>query len=591
MVATQSKYSREFLRRDLVAGLTVAAIAVPQAMAYALIAGAPPHCGLYSAIVVTALASVFGSSSHLINGPTNAISLVVFSSLAFLGPDQKSASIEAMALLAVMTGAVQIAIALFRLGDLTRYISESVVLGFMAGAGALIALSQVGNLLGLQDKGVGHQHLLLRLWLTLTSGGSVNARALAIGLGTMVVVIVARRITRKYHLPRVDMLSAVVLAATVAWALDWSTLGESGKSLVPVVPEAPRGFPAFHVPDFDRHWLREMAGSSVAVSLLGLLEALTIAKSISNRTREPLDYNRQCLAEGIANLAGGFFRCLPGSGSLTRSAINYQAGAATRWSGVMAAGAVAVVVVLFAPWSRYIPKSSLAGILLVTAAGLVDWARLRYALRASRYDATLVLATALSAVFLSVEFAILIGAGMSILLYVPRAARLHTEELVIASERMLRARQPDDPECTEMGIYDLEGELFFGAAWELERCLGMLRERVERGARVLVLRLKRTRNPDVTCLERVEQFLHDMDEAGVVVLLCGVRPDFAHAIENLGFHAWLPRERVFYESGANFSSTLAGVRYAYDLLGKAKCDHCPRRNDASGSDGALYYMI
>lgn len=586
-----SLYLFNNLRRDIVAGVTVAAIAVPQAMAYAMIAGVDPRYGLYSAILVTALASIFGSSSHLINGPTNAISLVVLSALAFLEPDHHDAAIEAMFLLAVMAGAIQIVIALFRLGDLTRYISDSVVLGFMAGAGGLIALSQIANLFGIRDKGGGHQHLLERLYLTVTTGGPIRFEALAIGLGTIVMVVAARRVTRKYRLPRLDMLFTLVVASVVAGALGWSNPGENGKSIVPVVPPVPASLPAFHMPVAEWNWVRQMGGSAVAVSLLGLLEALTIAKSISHRTGEPLDYNRQCLAEGVANLTGGFFQCLPGSGSLTRSAINYQAGAATRWSGVVAAVAVALVVVLFAPLSRFIPKAALAGILMVTAAGLVDWTRLRYAVRASRYDAALVLGTALSAVALGVEFSILIGAAMSILLYVPRAARLRAEELVVDPQRVVRARQADDPECTEMVIYDFEGELFFGAAWELDRYLNDLRARVENGARVLVLRLKRTRNPDVVCMERLQSFLQDMAKRGVVTLLCGVRPDFAHAMRNLDFDSWLPKEQVFLESGANFSSTLAGVRYAYGLLGVDKCGHCPRRDEPAGAEGEFYYMI
>src|SRR5262249_40289587 len=154
-------------------------------------------------------------------------------------------------------------------------------------------------------------------------------------------------------------------------------------------------------------------------ALLGLLEALAIAKSIAARTREPLDYNRQCLAEGLANVGGGFFQCMPGSGSLTRSAINYQAGAATRWSGLVAAAAVAGTLLLFAPLARYVPKAALAGILLVTAWRLVDRPRLLYALRATRFDAGLALATAFAALFISIEFSILIGTFLSFLLFVP----------------------------------------------------------------------------------------------------------------------------------------------------------------------------
>lgn len=581
------------MRRDVVAGLTVAAIAVPQGMAYALIAGIDPQFGLYSAIVVTGIASIFGSSSHLINGPTNAISLVVFSALALVGPQTPEQAFEATFLLAAMVGVIQILIAVFKLGDLTRYISEAVVLGFMAGAGVLVALTQMGNLLGLADRGTGHQHILVRLWLTLTSGDSISPRALGLGLATVVLVISFRHLARKYRLPRLDLLLALSVVTVAAVALGWCHPDGDGELPLAVVGHVPAGLPTFHVPEIHPDWLQRMGGSALAIACLGLLEALAIAKSIANRTREPLDYNRQCLAEGLANLVGGFFQCLPGSGSLTRSAINFQAGAVSRWSGVFAAAAVAVVVVLFGPLARFIPKAALAGILLVTAAGLIDWHRLRYALRASRYDAWLVAVTALAAVFVSVEFSILIGVALSIFMFVPRAARVAATELTVGADRFLRDRQPNDPCCNRMAILDIEGELFFGAAPELDRCFAATKQKINSGLRIVVLRLKRTRNPDMVCMERFQHFLHDMEQKNVVVLLCGVRDSFHQAMTNLRFHDWLPAERVFREnSNAPGTATLNAVRYAYELLGDDLCDACPRRKPPPEPDnGALYYVI
>jgi SulP family sulfate permease len=588
-------YSWNYARRDLIAGLTVAAIAVPQAMAYALIAGIDPRYGLYSAIVVTAVASIFGSSAHLMNGPTNAISLVTFSALAFVAANPEFAAnpqnvFEATFLLAVMAGGIQILVAVFRLGDLTRYISESVAIGFMAGAGLLIALTQVGNLLGLKEQGTGHQHLLVRLWLTLTQGGAVNLRALAIGLGTAILVVLLRKITRKYRLPRFDMLLALGIAATAAAGLGWSRAAENATPAIAVVGQIGAGLPQFHPPQFRLDWMREMSGSALAVACLGLLEALSIAKAISFQTRQPLDYNRQCLAEGLANVCGGFFQCLPGSGSLTRSAINFQAGAVTRWSGVFAAGAVALVVCVFGPLAQYIPKAALAGILLVTAAGLIDQRRIRHAVRASRFDALLVLATALSAVLIGVEFSILIGVGLSIVMFVPRAARLKAAELTVGADRVIRDRQPDDPCCTRMVLLDLEGEFFFGAAPELDRYFDDLRGRAD--VRAIVLRVKRTRNPDIVCMERLQHFIVEMQDKGVTVLLCGVRSDFAQAMHNLRFQDFLSADRVFLEDPARLgSATLAAVRHAYDLLGEDLCEHCPRRKLPEASDGAFYYQI
>jgi SulP family sulfate permease len=587
---TPRHYSWSDVRRDLIAGLTVAAIAIPQSMAYALIAGIDPRFGLYSAIVVTAVASIFGSSSHLMNGPTNAISLVTFSALAFVAANPADAY-EATFVLAVMAGGIQIFVAVFRLGDLTRYISESVVIGFMAGAGFLIALTQVGNLLGLKEQGTGQQHILWRLWLMLSNKeATVNLRSLMIGLGTALLVLILRKITRRHHLPRFDMLLALGIAATTAALLGWSRAADNVSPAIDVVGKIRAGLPEFHMPKFRLDWMHEMSGSALAVACLGLLEALSIAKAISQQTRQPLDFNRQCLAEGLANLCGGFFRCLPGSGSLTRSAINYQAGAVTRWSGVFAAGAVAVVVWLFGPLARFIPKAALAGILLVTAAGLIDQRRIRHAVRASRFDALLVLATALSAVLIGVEFSILIGVGLSILMFVPRAARLKASELTVGPDRVIRDRQPNDPCCTRMVLLDLEGEFFFGAAPELDRYFDGLRERAD--LRAIVLRVKRTRNPDIVCMERLQHFIVEMNAKGVPVLLCGVRPDFAQVMENLRFHDFLSADHVFMEDAARVgSATLAAVRHAYELLGDDLCPHCPRRTPPEPANGAFYYQI
>jgi SulP family sulfate permease len=584
-------YSLGNARQDLLAGVTVAAISLPQAMAYALIAGVDPRFGLYSAIVITLVASIFGSSSHLINGPTNAISLVVFSALAFFNTDPDFQVYQAMFLLGIMIGCIQILIAVFKLGDLTRYISESVVIGFMAGAGTLVAITQIGNLTGMPDRGTGMQHVLYRIWLTV-HGGHLNPRAFGIGLGTIVLAVALRHLVRRYRLPQFDMLVSLVAVAAVAAAFGWSKPGTDGNTIISTVASIPRSLPIPHIPQIKFWWVKQLSGSALAIAFLGLLEALAIAKSIANTTRQKLDYNRQCLAEGLANLTGGFFQCLPGSGSLTRTAINFQAGAVSRLSGVFAAGTVALVVVALAPFARYIPKAALAGLLVITAARLVDWKRLKYAIRASRYDTALVLITAFSAIFISVEFSILIGMALSVILFVPRAALLRFSELTVSNERVIREKLPLDPLCTAMLLYDLEGELFFGAAPELDRLFDILKRRTrDEKIRFVILRVKRTRNPDMVSMERFDHFLRDMQADRVTVLLCGVRSGFAKAMANLHFDDWLPADRVFPEERVSFSATLKAVRHVYDLLGQNPCDHCRQTELVGDEQGRLYYLV
>jgi len=396
-------------------------------------------------------------------------------------------------------------------------------------------------------------------------------------------VVALRALKKRLRIELPDHLLALVAVSLLVWLVGWD---------VPKIEELPKGLPAFRLPPAaDLNRVPRLTGSALAIALLGLLEALAIAKSIAARTRQPLDCNRQCLAEGLANLGGGFFQCLPGSGSLTRSSINFQAGAVTRLSGVFAAAAVAAAVLLFAPLARHIPLSAIAGMLIITAWRLVDRRRTRFALRASRFDAGLLWATAFAAVFLSIEYSILIGTFLSFLLVVPRAARLRATELVVSAERVVRERLPDDPRCNKLVLISLEGELFFGAGPELATCFADLTTRVDEGARVLLLRVKRTRNPDMVCMELLQRFLRDMQARGVTVLLCGVREDFARALHRVDFYRWLPRDCVFHEDGGLDSATLRAVRRAYDLLGDDLCPTCPRRKERAPDRGEWYYMI
>ena len=575
-------YSSDTLRRDAIAGLTVAAISLPQGMAYALLAGVDPQYGLFSAIVVTAVASIFGSSSHLINGPTSAISLVVFSALSIFDADQRVEAAEAMFMLGAMVGSVQIFIAVFRLGDLTRYISESVILGFMSAAALLLAIGQVSNALGVRDKGSGAQHVLHRLWMTLTSGDPVNARAVGVTVATLLLAILFRRLVRRYRLPQFDMLAVLIIVSLVAFSLGWTVPGANGKTLIGIAGAVPSNLPEPHVPTVKLNWAWDLATDSVAIAFLGLLEALAIAKSIANQTRQTLDFNRQCLAEGLANLVGGFFQCLPGSGSLSRSAINFQAGAVTKFSGILTAAFVAIAVLELAPLARYVPKPALAALLLLTAARLIDLKRVSYTLRASRMDAGVVIVTALSAVVFGLDAAILIGVALSILLFVPRAAKMRTVEMFVDNDDVVRERLPSDRGDSGFLLYDLEGELFFGAGPELERTFHEIqRQATASASRHVLLRLKRVRNPDVVSFEHLEHFLKDAQSQGIAVWLAGLRPDLLAAFDRLKFWEWLPRDHVFPQGVDEDSATLTAIR-------RLRAELSDQR-DAPG--GRLYYRI
>ncbi len=573
-------YNRVYFRRDVVAGVTVAAVAVPQAMAYASIFGAPVQYGLYTAIVMTAVGAVLDSSKQLINGPTNAISIALLSALAGVAPEGR---LDAAIMMATLIGAIQVGITLFRLGDLSRYISHAVIVGFTLGASTLLILDQLKNILGLKAQGDPHDHFLSRLWQTLWGGGSVHGPTVMVSLATMLLVSVLRWVNRRMQWRLPELLLAIAGSATaVAW------LQVDGIALIPQIP---RTLPRFELPYWNFELARELAGSATAIALLGLLEAIAMAKSIAAHTGQKLDINQQCLSEGVANFTGSFFQCFPGSGSLTRSYINHQAGAATQWSGVISAVTVAMTILALAPLAQYIPRAALAGILVMSAWRMCDRHQLAYHFRATRFDGMIVTATAVSAVAVSVEFCILIGVLLSFLFYVPKAARVHLSELTISPEKVIRPKLPDDPPCRKLRLYNMEGEWFFGSAPDVETQLEQIDEETADGVKIVILRVKHVRNADAVCVHLLERFVERMKRRGTRVVLSGIRSQFLEVIRNVGLVERLGEESIFPETSEVWSATQQAVQWSYCQLGRDLCEHCPRKEEDLAARGVWFYTI
>jgi sulfate permease, SulP family len=581
-IAALRTYSWSSLKRDLLAGCTVAAVAVPQAMAYASIIGLPVQYGLYTAIVMTAVGAIFDSSKHLINGPTNVISIATLSALAAVPPESM---VSATIMIAFMIGVVQLSITLLRLGDFSRFISHAVIVGFTAGASILLILDQLKNVLGLRSKGDAHDHFLMRFYLTITEGGPIHWPTVSVTLITIVIVLLARWIKKFFKFGLPDFLLGIVFSAITVYVMGWSSQGVS------LVSAIPRELPGFAAPQFDFRLMQELAGSATAIAFLGLLEAIAMAKSLASKSGQRIDMNQQCLSEAIANIVGSFFQCIPGSGSLTRSYINHQSGAATQWSGVISAGMVALTVLFFAPMASYIPKAALAGVLLLTATRMIDYRSMLYHLRATRFDAIIVIVTALSAIFISIEFCVLIGVVLSFFMYVPRAAKLYVSELTVGTDRIVRELRPEDRRCGLYRIYNFEGELFFGSSTELENNFEEIESNLTPEIRVILIRLKRARNPDAVCLHIFEKFIEKMHRRAIIVLLSGVHDSMLQSLTNVGIVDKLGKERVFPESSEIWSSTIDAVRYIYTLLGPARCEICSQKNVSPADGEDFYYMI
>jgi SulP family sulfate permease len=428
-----------------------------------------------------------------------------------------------------------------------------------------------------------HDHFLVRFWRTLTEGGRIEPETAAIGIGTVAAVVGLRWLKGRLGwslLP--DLLLVVIAMAILVGQLGLDARG------VAVVGEIPATLPAFRPPEVGLAMVQQLSTGAFAIAVLGLLEAIAMAKAIAARTRQKLDMNQQCLSEGVANFTGSFFQCFPGSGSLTRSAINQQAGAATQWSGVWSALAVALIVLLFAPYARFIPRAALAGILMVSAYKMVDWRALAYHVRMTRFDAAIVTVTAVSAVAISIEFCVLIGIFMSFLLAVPRAGRMRLTEFVVSPEGEIRERLPEDRACPRILVFGLEGELFFGSSAALEAHFDEIEQRIEERTAVLVLRVKRAHNPDAVGVALLEHFVERVEDRGVKVVLGGVRSELAQKLERTELAQRLAG-RIFGEQRVRQTSTLLAIRHAYSLLDE-HCPDCPRRG-GFGADQPLQYMI
>lgn len=523
-------YSRSALARDLTAGLTVATITVPQAMAYATLAGLPAQYGLYTAIVMTAVGALLDSSRQLINGPTNAISIALLSALAVV---PESDRVPVAIVIAFLVGAIQLGIAFLRLGDLTRFVSHSVIVGFTIGASLLLVLDQTKHLLGLPTRGEPTDHFLKRFWLSLTADGEIHATTLLVGAATMLVVVgirhlntVLRRQGARFPIPQ--HLVAVALAAAAVWAFGLDQKG------VKIVGPVPAELPTLLLPDLKWDQVHLLVGNAFAIALLGLLEAVAMAKAIAVQTGQRLDVNQQCLSEGAANLVGSFFQCMPGSGSLTRSTVNQQAGAVSQWSGVFAAATVAATVLLFAPLAYYIPRASLAGLLILAAYRMVDGKQLLFHIRATRLDAGVVVFTALAALLISIEFCILIGVFLSFALYVPRAAQVKLQPLTPIPDNVVRDLETSLPTGSQPIAFDLEGECFFGAEAEIAKHFKRIERAIQSENGAVILRLHHARNSDAAFLNLLAVFQRRLSEKNCVLVLCNVQPDLLAALRRTG---------------------------------------------------------
>lgn len=454
-----SSYDRANLRPDLVAGLTIAVILLPQAIAYALVAGLPPAMGIYTAIVGAFFAALWGSSNQSHTGPTNAISLLVLSTLSVSLVPGSPQYIVAAGMLAIIVGIFQLTMGLARLGMLLTFVSHSVVVGFAAGAGVLIAFRQLAPLLGLQISAEG---LLSTIYELVVSLPEINVPTAILGIGTIIFILVLKRVNSK--LPAA--LMAMIAASILVFALD---LVDEG---VVVIGELPRGLPPLSdISKFDLRFIPSLSTGALAVAAIGLVEAMAISRTIATKTGQRLDSNQEFVGQGMANLASGLFSGYACSGSFTRTAVNYNAGGRSPIAAVSSSIFVLISTFFLGPMAAYLPRTALAGVLIVVSIGMINRAEMSRIWQGARGDAIIMMLTFLATLFLDLAFAVLLGIILSFAVYIMRTSAPRVRQVLPDHNFKHFTYQPDQVVCPQLGIIDILGDLYFGAVSHVEEAV------------------------------------------------------------------------------------------------------------------------
>jgi sulfate permease, SulP family len=559
------------LRPDFMAGLTVGVILLPQAIAFSLIAELPPQMGLYTAILAGIAGALWGSSNHLTTGPTNALSLLTLSTLATMALPGSQAYIVAAGLLTLMVGVLQLGLGLLRLGVIVNFVSHSVIVGFATGAGVLIAIRQIGPLLGIRLAG---GNILSTLASAFGSVPGTHLLTAAIGIGTMLLIILLRRVDP--HLP--GPLIAIVASGALVYLLGDRADG------VAVIGELPRSLPPLTaVPVLDLELIGRLSTGALAVAAIGLVQTTAITRSVSSHTRQRLDSNQEFVGQGMANIFSAMFSGYVASGSFSVTAVNLRAGARTRLASLIASLVVLVAILTVGPWAAYIPNTALAGVLILTAYNMIDRAEIWRIWRGAPGDAVIMLVTFLGTMFLDLDFAVLAGIMLSFILYLMRTSAPRVQ-VVVPDENYRHFVQRADAEfCPQLGVVDILGDLYFGAVIHIEEEILHLASQ-HPNQRFLLIRMGHVNQIDFSGIHMLESVIRSYRDRGGDVYLVHVSPLTRQLMETTGCLSYLGADHLLDDDRAIdhiFHRVLDPTVCIYECPVRVfrECQNLPKRFD------------
>ncbi len=564
-------YDRANFRPDLIAGLTVGVVLLPQAIAFSLLAELPPQMGLYTAIIGGIAAALWGSSDQLHTGPTNTISLLVLSTLIISAVPGSNQYVIAAGLLAVMAGVLQLSLGMLRLGFIVNFVSHSVIVGFSTAAGVLIVLRQLNPLLGLS---LPNGDVASGLVNTLFGLPQTELLTAAIGAGSMALIVLLRRIN-----PRLPGSLIAVLVSTAAVYL----LGERAAG-VAVIGALAGGLPHLIPPPvLDVQLIAELSTGALAVAAIGLVQTTAVSRSAAAQTRQRLDNNQEFVGQGVANILSGLFGGYATSGSFTVTAVKLRSGARSPVASIVAAVVVLLVMLLAGGIGAYLPVSALAGALIVTAWNMIDRAEIRRILRGAPGDAIIMVVTFLGTLFLQLDFAVLTGILLSFVLYFLRTSAPRVQVVVPDEEFRHFAHRPDAPSCPQLGIVEILGDLYFGAVSHIEEEILQVAAR-NPGQRYLLIRMHHVNQIDFSGIHMLESVVRAYRDQGGDVFLVHVGPRARRLMELTGCLKYLGEANLLDEDvavGHLFHHVLDPAICIYECPVRVfrECQNLPKRFD------------
>lgn len=508
--------TKETLRADFIAGITGAVIVLPQGVAFAIIAGLPPQYGLYTAMVTPIIAALFGSSRHLISGPTTAISIVVFSSISGHATPGTPEFISLALTLTFLAGVYQFAFGLARMGMVVNFVSHTVVVGFTAGAAILIATSQMKNVLGVNaQRGDSFIHTWMNLWDGI---GSFNTYVFAVATVTFILAFVIKRLRPRFP----NLLLALIVGSVLSFIIGGAENG------VKVVGEIPAQLPPFSSPTFTFAAFKMLAPQAFAVALLGLIEAVSISRSIASKSHQRIDSNQEFVGQGLSNIVGSFLSSYAGSGSFTRSGVNYASGAKTPVSAIFAAVILMGVVLLVAPLTAYLPLAAMGGVIMMVALNLIDIKQIKHVLVSSKTETTILLTTFFSTLFLDLEFAIYMGVLVSLVIFLARTSFPEIVTLAPDLDTRYNKQTLTDvtikplTQCPKLKIVRVDMSIYFGSLNHIEKKLYDISDK--QGVHHILIMGAGINLVDLSGSEMLLHLAEHLEEKGGGLYFCNLKP-------------------------------------------------------------------